>query len=121
MRSLVCLIPVPGYAVTEPFTGAFVVGLIVPRQGNLAISLTEKLEDVVSIIFLPLVCVPNPSRFHMELTPLTVLHTLWSLDRPRSTQLWHYLGVHDCHMYHCLRWQIRWMLRCGAIRWIQLA
>ncbi|KAF9783146.1 Sodium/hydrogen exchanger family-domain-containing protein [Thelephora terrestris] len=34
--------------------GAFVTGLIVPRQGNLAIIMTEKLEDVVSIIFLPL-------------------------------------------------------------------
>jgi hypothetical protein len=35
--------------------GAFVAGLIVPREGNLAIALTEKLEDFVAIIFLPLV------------------------------------------------------------------
>ncbi|EIN12520.1 hypothetical protein PUNSTDRAFT_118323 [Punctularia strigosozonata HHB-11173 SS5] len=34
--------------------GAFLAGLIVPRDGNLAIQLTEKLEDMVSIIFLPL-------------------------------------------------------------------
>ncbi|KAJ7623138.1 Sodium/hydrogen exchanger family-domain-containing protein [Roridomyces roridus] len=34
--------------------GAFLVGLIVPREGSLAIALTEKLEDMVSIIFLPL-------------------------------------------------------------------
>ncbi|KAF8965970.1 Sodium/hydrogen exchanger family-domain-containing protein [Flammula alnicola] len=34
--------------------GAFVAGLIVPREGGLAISITEKLEDMVSIIFLPL-------------------------------------------------------------------
>ncbi|KAG6917304.1 hypothetical protein DXG01_003145 [Tephrocybe rancida] len=34
--------------------GAFVTGIIVPREGNLAIALTEKLEDMVSIIFLPL-------------------------------------------------------------------
>ncbi|KAJ7782014.1 Sodium/hydrogen exchanger family-domain-containing protein [Mycena maculata] len=34
--------------------GAFLVGLIVPREGGLAIALTEKLEDMVSIIFLPL-------------------------------------------------------------------
>jgi hypothetical protein len=31
------------------------VGIIVPRDGGLAIALTEKLEDMVSIIFLPLV------------------------------------------------------------------
>ncbi|TFK26895.1 hypothetical protein FA15DRAFT_615019 [Coprinopsis marcescibilis] len=34
--------------------GAFLAGLIVPREGGLAIALTEKLEDMVSIIFLPL-------------------------------------------------------------------
>ncbi|KAJ8502288.1 hypothetical protein ONZ51_g93 [Trametes cubensis] len=34
--------------------GAFLVGIIVPREGGLAIALTEKLEDMVSIIFLPL-------------------------------------------------------------------
>ncbi|KAG2147751.1 Sodium/hydrogen exchanger family-domain-containing protein [Suillus bovinus] len=34
--------------------GAFLSGLIVPREGGLAIALTEKLEDMVSIIFLPL-------------------------------------------------------------------
>ena len=28
---------------------------MVPREGGLAIALTEKLEDVVSIIFIPLV------------------------------------------------------------------
>ncbi|KAJ7879936.1 Sodium/hydrogen exchanger family-domain-containing protein [Mycena olivaceomarginata] len=34
--------------------GAFIMGLVVPREGNLAIALTEKLEDMVTIIFLPL-------------------------------------------------------------------
>ncbi|KAJ7642763.1 Sodium/hydrogen exchanger family-domain-containing protein [Mycena polygramma] len=34
--------------------GAFVAGLVVPREGGLAIALTEKLEDMVTIIFLPL-------------------------------------------------------------------
>lgn len=34
--------------------GAFLAGIVVPREGNLAIHLTEKLEDMVSIIFLPL-------------------------------------------------------------------
>ena len=36
--------------------GAFLAGLIVPREGGLAIAMTEKLEDMVTIIFLPLVC-----------------------------------------------------------------
>ena len=64
-------------AVTEPFTGAFVVGLIIPRQGSLAIALTEKLEDVVSIIFLPLVYVPDPPWLYLWLTSLIVLHTAY--------------------------------------------
>ncbi|KAJ7066533.1 Sodium/hydrogen exchanger family-domain-containing protein [Mycena amicta] len=34
--------------------GAFLMGIVVPREGGLAIALTEKLEDMVSIIFLPL-------------------------------------------------------------------
>ncbi|TFK52391.1 hypothetical protein OE88DRAFT_1628146 [Heliocybe sulcata] len=34
--------------------GAFLAGLVVPREGGLTIVLTEKLEDLVSIIFLPL-------------------------------------------------------------------
>ena len=37
-------------------SGAFLVGLVVPREGGLSITLTEKLEDMVSIVFLPLVC-----------------------------------------------------------------
>ncbi|KAH9065205.1 Sodium/hydrogen exchanger family-domain-containing protein [Lactarius vividus] len=34
--------------------GAFLAGIIVPRDGGLAIAMTEKLEDMVSVIFLPL-------------------------------------------------------------------
>ncbi|KZS91521.1 hypothetical protein SISNIDRAFT_456745 [Sistotremastrum niveocremeum HHB9708] len=34
--------------------GGFLAGLIIPRENGLAIALTEKLEDMVTIIFLPL-------------------------------------------------------------------
>lgn len=34
--------------------GAFLVGLIMPHEGGFALALTEKLEDIVSVIFLPL-------------------------------------------------------------------
>ena len=80
MRSLVCPVPLLNHPITEPFTGAFVVGLIVPRQGNLAIALTEKLEDAVSIIFLPLVRVLEPSHFDIELTCMIVLYAFWAFD-----------------------------------------
>lgn len=35
--------------------GGFLAGLVIPRENGLAIALTEKLEDMVTIIFLPLV------------------------------------------------------------------
>lgn len=35
--------------------GAFLAGLAIPHEGGLAITLTEKLEDLTSIVFLPLV------------------------------------------------------------------
>lgn len=35
--------------------GAFLFGLIIPRSHNMAIRLTEKIEDVIIIGFLPLV------------------------------------------------------------------
>jgi Kef-type K+ transport system membrane component KefB len=34
--------------------GAFLVGLIVPHDRGFAISMTEKIEDLISIMFLPL-------------------------------------------------------------------
>lgn len=45
------------------YVGAFLAGIIVPREGGLAIIFTEKLEDVVSIIFLPLV---SPRVMHSD-------------------------------------------------------
>ena len=40
---------------SDSAAGAFLAGLTVPREGGLAITLTEKLEDMVTIVFLPLV------------------------------------------------------------------
>lgn len=37
-------------------SGGFLVGLIIPHENNFAISLVERLEDLVAIILLPIVC-----------------------------------------------------------------
>lgn len=53
--------------------GAFIVGLIVPRE--IRSSLTEKIEDLVSVLFLPLVSRPHPpSRSNTDdsITPSTL-------------------------------------------------
>ncbi|TAQ86569.1 hypothetical protein B7494_g5104 [Chlorociboria aeruginascens] len=38
----------------HPIFGAFLMGLICPHEGGFAIKLTEKVEDLVSVLFLPL-------------------------------------------------------------------
>lgn len=38
----------------HPIFGAFLVGLMCPHDGGFAIKLTEKVEDMVSVLFLPL-------------------------------------------------------------------
>lgn len=38
----------------HPIFGAFMVGLMAPHEGGFAIKLTEKIEDLVSVLFLPL-------------------------------------------------------------------
>lgn len=38
----------------HPIFGAFLIGLICPHDGGFAIKVTEKIEDLVSVLFLPL-------------------------------------------------------------------
>lgn len=38
----------------HPIFGAFLMGLICPHEGGFAIKLTEKIEDIVAVFFLPL-------------------------------------------------------------------
>ena len=38
----------------HPIFGAFLIGLICPHEGGFAIKVTEKIEDLVSVFFLPL-------------------------------------------------------------------
>jgi hypothetical protein len=77
--------------------GAFLFGLVVPREGGLAVSMMEKLEDVVGSVFLPLVSVVFLPSFNTSRIPLSdfiysllssyylVLHPLRTLHRPRPS------------------------------------
>ncbi|PWY96887.1 hypothetical protein BCV70DRAFT_102434 [Testicularia cyperi] len=38
----------------HPIFGSFLVGLMIPHEGGFAIALTEKMEDLVSVVFLPI-------------------------------------------------------------------
>lgn len=44
----------PGIIGVHPIFGAFLAGLICPHEGGFAIKFTEKVEDLVSVLFLPL-------------------------------------------------------------------
>lgn len=52
--------------------GSFLFGLAIPHEGGLAIALTEKLEDLTSIVFLPLVIFFDFSYVDELLTPLYI-------------------------------------------------
>ena len=79
--------------------GAFLTGLIVPREGGLAISMTEKLEDMVTIIFLPLVCSPfQVISLCFADSSLAVLHSFRSLHRSWFVEQWKVLN------YIYMRW-----------------
>lgn len=40
----------------HPVFGGFLAGLVIPHESGFAIALVEKLEDLVSLLFLPVVC-----------------------------------------------------------------
>jgi Kef-type K+ transport system membrane component KefB len=84
--------------------GAFLTGLVVPREGGLAIKMTEKLEDMVSIIFLPLVC---RAVLFLPLSctnDFAVFYALWSLHKPSTPQFRHNLGLYRCDLRTRIHW-----------------
>jgi Kef-type K+ transport system membrane component KefB len=39
----------------HPIFGGFLAGLVIPHEGGLAIAICEKIEDLVTILLLPIV------------------------------------------------------------------
>ena len=37
--------------------GGFIIGVIIPRDGGFAVGVTEKIEDLINILLLPIVCI----------------------------------------------------------------
>lgn len=122
---------------TDSSTGAFLAGLVVPREGGLAIALAEKLEDVVNTIFLPLVRIHCGHRFRplnsIKYFALSGLNTNLGLlnngqlqrEEAHHARLTHldryYLGLHPRHRGVFARWQIWWMHDCIQAGWLWLA
>ncbi|WP_257458221.1 cation:proton antiporter domain-containing protein [Archangium lipolyticum] len=55
------------YIGIHSFFGAFLFGVIVPKEGGLAEALVERLEDVVGVLLLPVFFVYSGLRTHLEL------------------------------------------------------
>lgn len=43
----------------HPIFGGFLAGVIIPHERGLAVKITEKIEDIINIVFLPLVSTDN--------------------------------------------------------------
>ena len=99
------------YEQVHAIFGAFLAGIIVPREGGLAIALTEKLEDMVSIIFLPLVSASLPVMCLHAISD-DVCSTLHSRDcRPTwvcSITVRPSLTIHAAHILNVLTIGITW-------------
>lgn len=64
----------------HPIFGGFLAGLIIPHEGGFAIAITERIEDLVSMLFLPIVSLSRV--FHAPWLTSTVLCAFWSADQP---------------------------------------
>jgi Kef-type K+ transport system membrane component KefB len=53
----------------HPIFGGFIAGLIIPHEGGFAIALVEKIDDLVSMLFLPIVSSSACLRINVVDTP----------------------------------------------------
>lgn len=80
-------------------SGGFLAGLIIPHENGFAISLVEKLEDLVCIIFMPIVC--SDVQHHIQdINYLLVLCTIWLEDKSWPLGQWYYMGLRRHYLYH---------------------
>ena len=81
--------------------GGFLVGLIIPHEHGFAVKVTEKIEDFISALFLPLVC--------LQLTFLiTVFRPIWFKDEYRAIGRRNYLGIYDRCYHRCIIFEDCW-------------
>jgi K+:H+ antiporter len=78
--------------------GGFLVGLIIPHEHGYAVRVTEKLEDFISALFLPLV------QFTWILLT-SVLRVVWTAHKYRIIGQRNYMGIYDRSDRSCARVQ----------------
>lgn len=88
--------------------GGFLAGVIIPHEHDLSIKITEKIEDMINIIFLPLVSIGLmpitsflvPQTISLNVFSLLVFHFVWSQDSDWLVGYWYCVGL--CHFGHFL-------------------
>lgn len=102
--------------------GAFLTGLVVPREGGMTIALTEKLEDMVGIIFLPLVRAVRVMRLdYADCILPPVFYVIRSFHQSTSARHGFDLGLRRGYLLASLCWEV-WRLHCGrALCWLWMA
>jgi len=102
----------------HPIFGGFIVGVIIPHDNGFAVKIAEKVEDLVHIIFLPIVS-SNLSELHIVMTHQTslpihfsicllsspVLCPLWPEDQLGIVEFRSGLGLSFGSYLCCLQWK----------------
>lgn len=105
------------------YVGGFLAGLIVPHDNGFAIAIVEKIEDLVSILFLPIVGSIRLSTSHDQqliFLPVLVFHSFRFANKPWTARHRYRLGFCRVDLPHCFHFQIRILWRRGLFQRLQL-
>src|SRR5271154_4212081 len=94
----------------HPIFGAFLVGLIIPHEHGFAVRVTEKIEDFVSALFLPLVIA-------VAIVLIKVLCFVWIEDKHWVVGYRGYLGLYDWNHSDCTVFEDYWEYIGCSIEW----
>lgn len=105
------------------YVGGFLAGLIVPHDNGFAIAIVEKIEDLVSILFLPIVGSSRSSASQYQqlmFLPVLVFHSFGFANKPWTAQHWYRLGFRRVDLPRCFRFQIHILWGRGLFQRLQL-
>jgi Kef-type K+ transport system membrane component KefB len=100
----------------HPIFGGFLVGLIIPHEHGYAVRVTEKIEDFIAVLFLPLVS-------NLSVAALTdlVLCVIGVENESWVVGYWDSLGLYNWDYSRCSIFQDFGEYNCCTIEWNGLA
>ena len=102
--------------------GGFLAGLVIPHDNGYSISVAEKLENLVTVILLPVVCACLQKKHHIKGSHhLTVFCSVRVEHKSRLAQYRHMLGVYRHYLSRRFYIEIHRLWRCCTLQWLQLA